>query len=342
MRPVLVLVVLLAALGAHAAAQAFRLEEAAAVTEFPIAQLKPGTVVFSDHRKDELVDPVSGLMRFSDWARTRPLHKQFLAPYAGYEEPTMTTSAGGADRTRRIRLHMYLAEARFVVARGAIDLTRYANLRFLERVDPAIKSRAITPAEAASPSDPGLANRNPERSWCEGGGTILCIESRYKLEGSLPVGILLLNKLRDSDKKVADFIEFQSELRVLSPGEIDQAGLRSLTALDAPVAGVLEQTIFRVNQIMPFGKFMAVLQNGPDDGGRTIVTAFIALAVESDLLEKKKEYERVPVLRNLVPAQVLAGKSSFNTGNSISAGLPSYARNRIKAIADILERDQAR
>ena len=41
----------------------------------------------------------------------------------------------------------------------------------------------------------------------------------------------------------------------------------------------------------------------------------------------------MPVLRNLVPAQVLAGKSSFNTGNSISAGLPVYARNQVKAIA---------
>ena len=43
------------------------------------------------------------------------------------------------------------------------------------------------------------------------------------------------------------------------------------------------------------------------------------------------------MLRNLVPAQVLAGKSSFNSGNSISAGLPVYARNQVKAMAAILE-----
>jgi len=43
------------------------------------------------------------------------------------------------------------------------------------------------------------------------------------------------------------------------------------------------------------------------------------------------------VLRNLVPAQVLAGKSSFNSGSSISAGLPVYARNQVKAIAGILD-----
>ena len=64
----------------------------------------------------------------------------------------------------------------------------------------------------------------------------------------------------------------------------------------------------------------------------------IALAVSSSTLEMKKKYQAVPVLRNLVPSQVLLGNSSFNTGNSISAGLPSYVRNRIKAIADILDR----
>ena len=64
----------------------------------------------------------------------------------------------------------------------------------------------------------------------------------------------------------------------------------------------------------------------------------MALAIEFGILSKKKEYAKVPVLRNLVPAQVLAGKSSFNSGNSISAGLPVYARNQVKAIAALLER----
>ncbi|MDQ4061619.1 MAG: hypothetical protein M3145_11035, partial [Pseudomonadota bacterium] len=59
--------------------------------------------------------------------------------------------------------------------------------------------------------------------------------------------------------------------------------------------------------------------------------------VETDVLEKKKEYESVPILRNMVPIQVLTGNSSFNTGTSISAGLPDYTRNRVKAIASILD-----
>jgi hypothetical protein len=61
------------------------------------------------------------------------------------------------------------------------------------------------------------------------------------------------------------------------------------------------------------------------------------LGVDSELLEKKKEYANVPVLRNLIPAQVIAGYSTFNTGDSISTGLPIYALNHLKAIAALFD-----
>jgi hypothetical protein len=126
---------------------------------------------------------------------------------------------------------------------------------------------------------------------------------------------------------------------VVPPAEIDDAGYRKLTGIDAPVAGALEQNIVHVNQVMQFGKFLAIFQPRPDDPGQTVVTAFMVLGVDSDLFEKKKEYAEVPVLRNLIPAQVISGNSTFNTGNSISAGLPNYARNRLKAIAEIIEKE---
>ena len=65
----------------------------------------------------------------------------------------------------------------------------------------------------------------------------------------------------------------------------------------------------------------------------------MSLAVEASVLDKKRDYENVPVLRNLVPGQVLMGQSSFNSGDSISAGLPKYARNEIRTIAGILQHD---
>jgi hypothetical protein len=101
---------------------------------------------------------------------------------------------------------------------------------------------------------------------------------------------------------------------------------------------VLEQTLFDVNQVMQFGKLLAVLQPLPSDRTKTVATVFMALGIETDVLQQRKEFANVPVLRNLIPVQVLMGKSSFNTGNSISAGLPDYVRNRIRAIAEILEK----
>jgi hypothetical protein len=157
------------------------------------------------------------------------------------------------------------------------------------------------------------------------------------LEGKLPVGIRLANKLEEGGKKISEFMEFQTEIRTLAREEIERGGFARLTGLDAPVAGVLEQTIFHVNQVMQFGKLLAVLQPSPVDANQTVATVFMTLAVETDVLERKKEFENVPVLRNLIPAQVLMGKSSFNSGNSISAGLPDYVRNRIRAIAGQFE-----
>ena len=81
------------------------------------------------------------------------------------------------------------------------------------------------------------------------------------------------------------------------------------------------------------------MQPHPRDASKSVVTILLALGVETDVLQLKKDYAKYPVLRNLVPVQVLLGKSSFNTGDSLSAGLPAYARNRIKALAQMLQSD---
>jgi hypothetical protein len=333
------LLAVLAIIPAAMAAEEFRIEDVPSAAE--VTQLKPRTIAFSDQPGNGLADPVTGLIRFEDWARAKPLQKQVLSLYPGYVEPTINVTTHGVTKPYVEKLHMYVAEARFIIAKppGSVDLARYGTLQFIEKVDPSIKHRLITAADAMPYKDPESAqNRNPSRHWCEG-ARVICIESRYNLEGKLPLGIRLVNKLEEGSKKIPEYIEFQSELRLLSLQEIGEAGLAKLTALSTPITGAIEQSIFYVNQMMQFGKFVALAQAHPTDPNKTIVTAFMALGIETDVLEKKKEYEKVPVLRNLVPAQVLVGKSSFNTGNSISAGLPDYARNRIKALATLLDKE---
>lgn len=315
-----------------------RIRDVPAIEPGSVTGLKPGTILFTDHR-DDPAKPENGLVPYLDWGRTRPAERAALAPYPTYAEPDYTVTLNGVSKPRHETLKVYVAQGRFVVARPpeSIDPSAYANLGFIAKMDPVIKHRTMNPAEVTPTKDPAAAfARRPDRAWCEGAAA--CIESRYDLEGKLPLGVKLANRLEDgAAKKIAEFVSFQSEVRTLAPAEA--AALAGLTKLDTPVTGGLEQTIFWVNQILRFGKFLAVFQPMPNDLGRTVVTTYMALAIKADVLDRKQEYARVPVLRNLLPAQVLMGNSSFNTGTSISAGLPTYARNRMVAFADALAKN---
>lgn len=180
---------------------------------------------------------------------------------------------------------MYVAEARFALSKPpqSIDLAHYMTIPLLERVDPAIREQLISGTDLET-----VANTNSLRPWCEAKPNVLCIQSRYQLEGKLPTGIHFINQLTESKKKIADYLEFKSELRMLSPSDLDQSDLKKLTGVNTSINSVLEQTIFQVNQVMQFGKFLAVFQEDPTDANRTIVTAFVALAIKTRVLENKK------------------------------------------------------
>src|SRR5258706_9744575 len=315
-----------------AAAQEFQLEDVPAVASVPIAQIKPRTVIFADQRNDKLADSSTGLIPFEDWARS-PVQRRFLSLFPSFVEPTL-------NQQTKLKLSVYQAEARFRLPRStaALDLSRYANIALLEQIDPAVKHRPITAADAIPNKDAGAAhNRPPDRRWCEDAKAI-CAQSRYMFEGKIPQGIQLANKLREESKKpIPDFIEFQCEIMLVTQPHL--AELPMLTGLDSTVTGALEQNIFWVNQVIQFGKLLAVLQQHPTEREAAIATVYILVAVRNDVLNKQREYSNTPMLRNLVPAQLLMGKSSFNSGDSLIAGLPKYARSRIKAIADMMERE---
>lgn len=324
-----------------AGAQEMKLEEIGSIANLSAAQIKPNTIAFNDHRRDELVDPETGLIKFEEWTQAQPTQKELLSLYPTYSEPKISSTVDGVKKTYTDKLSMYVLESRFMLPKAptGIDLSRYVSVPFLEKIDSAIKHRAIETSDVIPATNPEYAfNQNPSRTWCAAAMQSACIQSHYQLEGKLPSAINLANMLMEG-KKHADYLEFQSELRVAPEQDVNQDKIRKLTGLDVPVAGVLEQNIFYVNQVMEFGKFFAVLQQHPTDNTKTIVTAYMTLAIKTKVLDRKKQFERVPVLRNLVPAQVLMGNSSFNTGNSLSAGLPKYSRNQIVAVANMLARD---
>jgi hypothetical protein len=319
----------------------FRIDNVSSARKVDPTRLATGAIEFSDHAGSASTSE-SALISFDDWAARQPIEKKFLALFPNYVEPVINLEDWPGETSQKPhieKLYMYVAQARFMVAKApnAIDVSSYVTLGFLQKIDPAIKHQVITAADVPTLKDKvGLGNDNPDRKWCTGLANAICIASSYKLEGKIPIGIMLVNKLRDS-KKVADHIDFDSELAALAPADLDQSGLQELTALNTAISGVLVQNIFYVNQIMKFGKFFAVFQAHPSDPDKTVVTAFMTLAIKARVLDEKRDFENVPVLRNLVPAQVLMGQSSFNSGDSISAGLPKYARNEIKTVAGLLQ-----
>lgn len=307
----------------------FKIEQVPSLASVPVERLQPRTIIFSEQRADKATDAANELVPFEEWLAKQPLQHRLLSLHPDFKEPSGT------------KLSMYVAEARFRMSKSAqaFDLSRYATLTFLEKLDPAIKHQAIATSDAIPNKEPSAANRLPGRKWCELAAG--CFHSRYRFEGRIPAGILLVNKLRDETKKpIPDFIEFQSEIRLYSPGDPQISDLPRLTGIDAPVGGAFEQSIFWVNQVIHSGKILAVVQQNPSDTRSAIATLYLVLAIRSDALTKQRDFLNAPILRNLVPAQLLMGRSSFNSGQSISAGLPQFARGRIKAIAEMIEQER--
>ena len=78
---------------AHSWSEEFRMQEVPSLPPPAAGALAPRTILFTDHRKDELVDPVTGLIHFSDWERSRLLQKQLLSLFPSFEEPTVADIA---------------------------------------------------------------------------------------------------------------------------------------------------------------------------------------------------------------------------------------------------------
>ena len=77
-----------------------RVKDVPALTPGDAASLKPGTVLFSDHREAASANPESGLIAFDAWRKARAAEAAALSPWPGYTEPDYTQTVNGVAKQR--------------------------------------------------------------------------------------------------------------------------------------------------------------------------------------------------------------------------------------------------
>ncbi len=214
----------------------------------------------------------SGLIPYLDWLKARPAEAQALSPFPGYKEPDYTVTLNGVSKPRHETLKVYVAEGPVRGgASGRVDRSQGpGQSRLHPGHGPGDQAPRDRPRRRDADQRPGRRLR-PAARHALVRGAAACIESRYDLEGKLPLGVRLANKLEEgSAKKIAEFV---SSFRASCACSIRRRRPHSRRSrkVDTPSAGGLEQTIFWVNQILRFGKFLAVFQSMPNDPQKTVV-----------------------------------------------------------------------
>ncbi len=289
--------------------------EAASVTKQPVAQLKPRSIVVLPTSRARIWS-----IRRSASSATRPGRRRgrsissSSSLYPGYSEPNVddhrrrhqaAAIASGCICMWRRRVSCISRPPALAQARAVRDTCRSPS----GSIPPSSTSWRPPPTRPARSEARVIHNQHPQRKWCEGrdGGDLhpLDLQARRPAAGRHPARQQARGRARGA-------FPTRSNSTASSPccrrPRSTELGLAKLTQLDTPPAGALEQSIFYINQVMQFGKLLAVFQAHPSDPGKTVVSVFTALAIESNVLGKQKQFANVPVLRNLVPAQVLVGQ----------------------------------
>src|ERR1700748_977315 len=111
LRHALVFVALFGFAAASAAAD-FAIQDVSDARKTDVAQIKPGTIAFSDHTGASAVNSETALFHFDDWAEQHPTEKKFLALYPSYTEPTDPKLVNGTTTRVFEKLYMHGGEAR--------------------------------------------------------------------------------------------------------------------------------------------------------------------------------------------------------------------------------------
>ncbi len=169
---------------------------------------------------------------------------------------------------------------------------------------------------------------SPIRQWCDNSNNSICVESCFPFTRLWKQGVQVVNLGMDADEKKDTAAAMQWEVRHLTQeSELGSSqALSALTGLNTEVTGLIEINMFYFNQIMHFGKSLAIFQRHPNDPDKTVMNVYLAIAV------KKRTYET-----HAIVGEVLRGDSYLNTDSGVTSGLPIFLRQLAASIATSLE-----
>jgi len=349
---------ILLAVSFHLQAQESRLNivrDSAAFTALGANTLNAGSVYY--HHTEEP-------MAFTAWMAASPTEYEFLSLYPGYVEPTLLTRKKKIPVTEK--LTMFIAKAKAVINKppANINLKGLIDVNFIKKLDNEIRHATIAPSQTMTivagrgnvTNFKKLCNtegefiirpalelsleklERPGQPWCSDTSRSVCIESCYIFNSGYRTVVKGYNNFKAEDEydKKDQGMATQSEIRYfVSEAELGKrATVASLTGINTPVRGVLEQNIFYFNQLVQYGKIIAFFQEHPTDATKTIVTSYLVFGLQTSTWEK--EYSIMGL--SLRVKEIMMGRGGrLNTASGITAGLPIYTQNIAKSLTKILE-----
>ena len=303
------------------------------------------------------------IVPFQDWVTKSAKEASVLNLFPGFKEPTVEVVESGDVQQKQLKLVMYNSRTKIVANRAAININ-LANLisePFLKKLDPEALHKKISatetmPVVSGRGSIPNFkwCNKNPKadillpglersqahmirpgRPWCSADSRTVCYETCriIPLGSTLRTTVQLINLPKQLAKKAGkDYgMATQFEARYYtSEAEFGaKFPLKSLTGVDSAVSGILEISLFYINQIILYGKLIVVLQANPANSQQTILTGLNTYGIRSDSWNKPMYGPQLQYM--------LQGKSELNMQTGILAGLPVFSKNMMIGFVDVIE-----
>jgi hypothetical protein len=310
------------------------------------------------------------IMPFTEWVQKHPQEHKVLGLFKNYTEPKVTYIKAGVKKEDIAKLTMYTTRVRISINKqaSAINLPSLITLDSIRKLDKNLKQEQIN-ADQIMPKVAGngpVPNfkwctkdgknqialpdheqnlsylNNPERPWCANDGRSTCVESCFLFNAELWIagtklynGQKYLSGATEAEKKDAG-LAMQAEARYYSSEAEFGQSVKELTQVNTPVTGIIELNIFYVNQVLQYGKVVAVFQQHPSSAQATVVTTLSAIAIRTSTYDK---VYKVTKFFTVNMAEILQGKGGkFNSDTGISAGIPKFTQNIANELANMLEK----